>query len=253
VIYETVYTTEQLSLRPGTPYDATMIELRLSLLEQFGKGKDVLDLCCGTGSYLLPVARSLKRCFGVDFSRKMLAECSARAARDSLEHVAIAAGDATAIPMRDRALDAVVSYCSLYYVEDLAAAVREIARVLRPGGVAVLELGNLWSLNTWVARVQARDHAGAVPRLVSLPRMRKILSSARLEVIEWRAFQLLPMYGAPRALFFLRPILSASWKRILGLRLAGRMLDEWVSRSWPLRYLAFRHLFVVKRACAASY
>jgi ubiquinone/menaquinone biosynthesis C-methylase UbiE len=243
-IYTDTYEPALLQRRPETAYDRTMIETRDALLRAHGSGRDVLDLCCGTGEYACVVAPLASRTIGLDFSHTML-----RALRDRPDAaaVAVAEADARALPLDDASVDVVASFASLYYVPDVAAVLSEIARVLRSGGVAMLELGNTWSLNTVVVRSQSRYAGWAEPHHISYASMRRAVRDAGLEVESWRAFQLLPMFGAPRRLAPLAPLLSARWKPLLGRQVRGRMLDEVVSSARPFRYLAFRHLVVARK------
>jgi ubiquinone/menaquinone biosynthesis C-methylase UbiE len=247
VIYETRYTPRELEIHTPSRYDERMVGLRFAILEQYGANRDVLDLCCGTGSYLVPLLDRFKHPVGLDFSRPMLRACATRL-RERGTATELLLGDATSLPLADASFDFVFSYASLYYVPDVARVIKEIARVLRSGGHAVLELGNQYSLNTVVTNVQHRTRGWAKSFHIPATRMRAYLRDAGLEVVEWRSFQVLPMYGTPARLVFLLPFLTSAWKRLLGVRIRGRMLDEWISSSWPLRYVAFRHLIIVSKS-----
>ena len=104
-----------------------------------GPADTVLDVATGTGA----VARELlaqKGCsvVGVDPSPEMLAEARRRLPAE----VRLVAGDAESLPFDDDAFDAVTFAYPLRYVADPGAALRELARVLRPGGtLAGLEFG----------------------------------------------------------------------------------------------------------------
>lgn len=100
------------------------------------QGDRVLDLGTGTGT----VATQAERAVGpeghvvaIDISPEMLALAAQRAQRDGLSYE-LKEGRAEAIPAGDGEFDAVVASLSLMYVINRAAAGREIARVLRPGG-----------------------------------------------------------------------------------------------------------------------
>lgn len=246
-IYNTRYSDDNLRLNPATPYDRRLIDLRFELLNRYGVGKDVLDLCCGTGSYLIPVLNRVRSAVGVDFSHNMLNGFRRNLGGVMPTHLRLVEADATAVPLEDQTIDFVFSYTSLYYVPKVEAALSEVGRVLRPGGYGALELGNLHSLNTLVCNLQHKEQGWAKPFYIPYRDMFRYLRGAGLTVVEWHAFQVLTMYGAPRRLFYLYPLLSPFWKRILGISIGGKMLDEWVSGSWPLRYLAFRHLFLVRK------
>jgi ubiquinone/menaquinone biosynthesis C-methylase UbiE len=249
-IYATRYTGEQLRMRPATAYDAWLARHRLSLIERYGRGKDVLDLCCGTGEYLIPALGLVRRAVGVDFTRQFL-----DAFRESLggslpAHLALIEGDATRLPLRDASFDFTFSYCSLYSVPRVDAALAEVGRTLRPGGYAAVELGNLHSLNTLVVEARHREDGWTKPCHVPYAKIRAYVRDAGLAVTEWRAFQVLPMHGAPRRWRALTPLLGSWWKRPMGAQILGRMLDEWISSAWPIRYLAFRHFLVLKKVRA---
>jgi SAM-dependent methyltransferase len=86
----------------------------------------LLDVGCGTGSYTAALAERGWDATGVDISEDMLRLARARGIR------AVHA-DATSLPFDDASFDAAISVFTNTDVDDLAAVVREIARVLRPG------------------------------------------------------------------------------------------------------------------------
>src|SRR6185295_14433982 len=81
------------------------------------------------------------RVLGVDFSAAMLRVGRDKLARGRLDgRVALVRGDATRIPVADAAVDAVTIAFGIRNVDQVAAACREMRRVLRPGGrLAILE------------------------------------------------------------------------------------------------------------------
>jgi SAM-dependent methyltransferase len=100
-------------------------------------GQRVLDLGTGTGSVALSCAPRVApegRVIGFDISPEMLALARERAGRAGLANVSFAEGRAEAIPADDSSQDTILASLSLMYVIDRAAAAREIARVLKPGG-----------------------------------------------------------------------------------------------------------------------
>lgn len=96
----------------------------------------VLDVCCGTGDLALAAARAGGRVTGVDFSQAMLAR--ARAKAPELDWVQ---ADATALPFPDGSFDVVTVGFGVRNLADLEAGLRELARVLVPGGrIGCLEI-----------------------------------------------------------------------------------------------------------------
>jgi ubiquinone/menaquinone biosynthesis C-methylase UbiE len=96
-------------------------------------GEFVVDVGCGSGSAVLLVAAGGARVVEVDPAPRLLEVARTEAARRGVA-AEFVVGDAVHIPLADGTVDAVVSTFALIFVPDPAAAVQEIARVLRPGG-----------------------------------------------------------------------------------------------------------------------
>jgi demethylmenaquinone methyltransferase/2-methoxy-6-polyprenyl-1,4-benzoquinol methylase len=105
----------------------------------------VLDVCTGTGDFAIAAADARPRAtvVGVDFAPAMLAIGRDKVrARSLARRVALVRGDAMTIPLRDAWADAATIGFGIRNVVRPDAALREIARVLKPGGrLAILELG----------------------------------------------------------------------------------------------------------------
>ena len=92
-----------------------------------------LDLAAGTGVSTQELARSGAYAVGLDISLGML-----RQGRQARPDVPLLAGDALALPFPDRSFDAVTISFGLRNIVDTAGALREMARVTRPGGRLVV-------------------------------------------------------------------------------------------------------------------
>ena len=101
------------------------------------EGDRVLDACCGTGDLALADLKAgAASVVGVDFSPRMLER--ARRKSDAVEWLE---GDMLALPFDDASFDAVTVGFGVRNVEDLEAGLRELRRVLKPGGrLGVLEI-----------------------------------------------------------------------------------------------------------------
>lgn len=100
-------------------------------------GDAVLDLGTGTGSVALKAAQMIGpagRVLAVDLSPEMVRVASARAVEAGVTNIIVREGSAEAIPADDASVDALTSSLCLMFVPDRAAAARECARVLKPGG-----------------------------------------------------------------------------------------------------------------------
>jgi demethylmenaquinone methyltransferase/2-methoxy-6-polyprenyl-1,4-benzoquinol methylase len=99
-------------------------------------GDRVLDVACGTGDLALAAAAAGGRVTGIDFSTRMLER-----ARRKSSAVEWLEADALALPFDDASFDVVTSGFGVRNLADLEAGLRELRRVLRPGGrIGVLEI-----------------------------------------------------------------------------------------------------------------
>ena len=111
-------------------------------------GKRLLEVGCGMGTDLLQFARGGARVTGVDLTPR-----SVETSRHHLElydHAGdFALTDAEKLPFADESFDVIYSNGVLHHTPDTAGAVREIYRVLRPGGLARVMLYHRHSWNYW--------------------------------------------------------------------------------------------------------
>lgn len=117
---------------------------RRFLVSRIAAGPDhtVLDVATGTAAVAIELARRTGcHVVGLDQSPEMLEAARARVAAAGLaEHVELAEGTADALPFPDGSFDALTVTYLLRYVDDPAATLRELARIVRPGGtIASLE------------------------------------------------------------------------------------------------------------------
>jgi demethylmenaquinone methyltransferase / 2-methoxy-6-polyprenyl-1,4-benzoquinol methylase len=104
----------------------------------------VLDLCAGTGDLAIAARTAMPgaaRVVGVDFSPVMLTLGLAKLRRKRLDSaIVLVRGDASRIPVAASTVDAVTIGFGIRNVDDRAAALREVLRILKPGGrLAILE------------------------------------------------------------------------------------------------------------------
>jgi demethylmenaquinone methyltransferase/2-methoxy-6-polyprenyl-1,4-benzoquinol methylase len=112
-----------------------------SLIEASPKDA-VIDVACGTAAVSLELVRRYGcRVVGVDQSAEMLAAGRMRVEAAGLsERIELREGRAEALPFEEAAFDALTFTYLLRYVDDPAAAMKELARVVRPGGrIAMLD------------------------------------------------------------------------------------------------------------------
>lgn len=117
-------------------YTAAEGELFISRLP-IRSGLDVLDVACGTGNLAIPAARTGARVTGVDIAENLLVQARARAAAENL-NATFQYGDAEALQFPDASFDVVVSMYGAMFAPRPEVVARELARVVRPGGLIAM-------------------------------------------------------------------------------------------------------------------
>ncbi len=125
------------------PYHRMLDDLEVELVERYGTGKDVFEVGCGTGLILHRVQQFARTAAGIDLSGGMLAKAAARG-------LDVAQASATALPIATASVDVAYSFKVLAHIPDIEGAMREMARIVRPGGWVLAEFYNARSIRRLV-------------------------------------------------------------------------------------------------------
>ncbi len=232
-----------LDIRPDTEeYVERLLMDKLALAARHYRGGPVLDVCCATGQCLLTLAPGIESGIGLDFSTRYIETASERGVQMGIKNIAFVQGDAKAIPFKAGEFGMAYCFSSLYAIPQVEMAIAEISRILRPGGAAVLDFGNVRSLSAYCSK-HYPEWAKTYP--ITRNDMHRYLAMNRLHVVERHFFQILPLWAARPE--WLKPLLHPAWKKLMSRRIRGKMLDEWVSSLPGLRSIAFRHLLVCRK------
>lgn len=112
----------------------------LQALAQRLQGKstaNVLDLGCGAGHVSFTVAPNVAHVVAYDLSPRMLETVSSAAKDKGLDNISTRQGVAESLPFDDASMDVVISRYSAHHWQDVGQALREVKRVLKPGGEAI--------------------------------------------------------------------------------------------------------------------
>jgi SAM-dependent methyltransferase len=169
-------------------------------------GERGLDIGCGPGFLSCELAREVGargRIVGTDASADMLVAAADRAGREGVaDRIRLVRADAAALPFRPATFDFVVAVQVLLYVPDVAGAIADAARVLRPGGrLAIVDTD--WDSCVWLTADRARHRRIMEARLADFanphlpPRLPGLLARAGLELADARVIPVLALRFDP--------------------------------------------------------
>jgi len=115
--------------------DETRIEAALGLLNPKAV---IVDIGCGTGKSTAAIAQYVGKVIGIDHSRAMLAKAKERAKQLGLKNCEFRLADWHKIPLKTNTANAAWSTMALHHEEDPTVLLREMVRIVKPGGVVLI-------------------------------------------------------------------------------------------------------------------
>jgi ubiquinone/menaquinone biosynthesis C-methylase UbiE len=159
-------------------------ELLARLLRVRGH-EQAVDLACGPGTLALVFAHHVRWICGVDLTPAMLERARRSALAEKTANLAFVLGNALELPFPGASLDTAVTSYSLHHIPDPARVIREIARVLKPGGRAGLidlvvpEVRAIAEMNNRIERTRDSSHA----RTLAKSEFETMLTAAGLRLL----------------------------------------------------------------------
>lgn len=129
-------------------YSTFISPWRMQLIAQYNsKNKVILDLGCGTGNYLLKLSNN--NVFGIDISKKSIDILKKRIEYTKIKNKkTLVVGNALHMPFKNNVFDIMFSFSTMYYIKELDKILAEIYRVMNHDGIAILEFGNKYSIDS---------------------------------------------------------------------------------------------------------
>lgn len=100
-------------------------------------GARILDVCCGSGASAIPAAEMVGPqgfVLGIDLAQNLITLARAKARDRGLQNIQFQLGDVLGLAVPESHFDAGVCVFGIFFVPDMPAAIRELWRVIRPGG-----------------------------------------------------------------------------------------------------------------------
>jgi ubiquinone/menaquinone biosynthesis C-methylase UbiE len=180
-------------------WQAQLAEAQAALLSlaSLELGEQVLDIACGTGLVSFEAARAVSpsgHVLGIDLSERMVDAAERRAREMKLSNCSFSRTDAEALALPDASFDVVLCALGLMYMLDPVQAVREMRRVLRPGGRVSLAVWGEPSKCGWsavfaiVAAEVASDVCPLFFRLGQQDALACLCADAKFEAVRYSRF-----------------------------------------------------------------
>ena len=155
-------------------------------------GQNVLEVGCGRGIGIeILLGLSAAQVTGFDLDPKAVAAAQRQVARFGAR-ARVSVGDAEHMPAEDATFDAVVEYNVLHHIPGWRDALREIARVLRPGGTFYLEDFLEGMTSPWWSRLLSGDRN---PVVFTGLELRTAIEEAGLQVTHWQQWREVVLQG----------------------------------------------------------
>lgn len=156
------------------------------LLSGFSKGTKLLDLACGSGRFSIGAAKMGFNVLGIDITPQAIVAARTRAGRLKLTNVHFRVGDMTEIDLKSDMFDYVI--CPRFSINAISVyprrlqAIKEMIRVVKPGGKVYIESFNRWYLGRglitpiklylidlfryikiWISNINKSEYKGLLP------------------------------------------------------------------------------------------
>ncbi|MFZ5597534.1 MAG: class I SAM-dependent methyltransferase [Bacillota bacterium] len=173
----------------------------LSLFEKAHCRGPVLDIGCGTGNYVLIFAQRADDVYGVDISGNMLEVAQLKAKKAGVD-VKFTQADARRLPFPENSFATVTCLFVIEFTKQQKEVIREIYRVLWPGGHLILSTLNRYSLWAILRRIKGRFQPTVYndSQFLSLREVERLLLESGFSCLVWQRAVYYPPVNSPNIL-----------------------------------------------------
>lgn len=198
-----------------------------------GHGLRLLDVGCGTGNQLAKLGEIGFEVAGIDGSPAMLSH-----AKNLNPGADIRQADVESIPFPDGTFDYALCIEVLRYLQDPAPCIREIGRVLKPGGICLitatplLNLNAYWLVNRLAGCLPVRNLVRLKQYFATSPRLQATLHDSGFERVDIHGVYIGPINWIQRLAPGLLSVLLRHWEPF-----DSALADRWLLKEFSNMYL----------------
>ena len=154
-------------------FDPFLLDRRPELIEEFDdlfsrafpeKAVSLLDLGCGSGLYFPALVDKAEQITGVDISSGMIKAAQELVDAKAYDTISLKVGTSSYLEFPDESFDSIMAFDVLHHVEDIDLTMREINRVLKPGGKFVSIEPNVLNPIVFLVHLIPEEERGAIVR-----------------------------------------------------------------------------------------
>jgi len=121
-------------------------------------GDMLLDVGCGTGQYIVPLAKRKINCFGIDPLKSSIKRSQDHANSENVSNVPLFLGNGEYLPFKDKSFNVVLCLSTLQHVVDQKKTLDEIRRVLKNEGSLIIQIPTDRNASTFFRRMKTPSH-----------------------------------------------------------------------------------------------
>lgn len=189
----------------------------------------VLDVGCGTGSYMIALAKMGRKCYGIDpFYDVSLLEARRKALEEKVG-VSLCQGVGENLPFKGETFDTVLCISTLQHVSDQQETLREIGRVLKNKGLLLVSIPTVRNISTLFRRMKIPEH---FTKGFDMEGFREILVDNGFRILEMKGYGFFPPF-TPRVLRVCYGLFGENVTRVI-MRLLDVFTTLWLSAASSL-------------------
>lgn len=121
-------------------------------------GDMLLDVGCGTGQYIVPLAKRKINCFGIDPLKSSIIRSQDHANAENVSNVLLFLGNGEHLPFKDKSFNVVLCLSTLQHVANQKKTFDEIQRVLKNKGLLIIQIPTDRNANTFFRKIKTPHH-----------------------------------------------------------------------------------------------